>query len=53
MLYVTIKKCDYGRYSEHDKNFLSENIGKSFATTRHNINYYRLSNGVLLHLYDS
>jgi hypothetical protein len=42
----------YGHYTADNKAFLLANINKEFDCTRHNMNYYKLPNGGLVHLYE-
>ena len=49
---ATIKGFEKGRYTEENRNWLKENIGKTFEYEKHNINYVRFSNGFLCHIYE-
>lgn len=42
----------YGHYMPDNREFLQANIGKEFDCIRHNINYFKLPNGCLVHLYE-
>lgn len=42
----------YGHYSRDNREYLQANIGNEFDCIRHNINYYRLPNGYLVHIYE-
>ena len=47
-----IKGFKEGRYTEENRNWLKENIGKTFECEKHNINYVRFTNGFLCHIYE-
>ena len=40
----------YGNYTQANREFLLSNNGKEFSAVRHNINYFRLANGYLVHI---
>lgn len=42
----------YGNYTSINRNFLIENDRKEFSAVRHSINYFRLANGYLVHIYE-
>lgn len=49
---ATIKGFEKGRYTEENRNWLEQNMGKTFECEKHNINYVRFSNGFLCHIYE-
>jgi hypothetical protein len=48
---ATIRHAQYGRYTEENRKWLEENIGKTFECEVHNINYVVFKNGFLCHVY--
>lgn len=43
----------FGRYSKENRDFLRQNDGQEFDVVRHNMNYYRLPNNYLVHIYET
>ena len=49
---ATIKGFEKGRYTEENREWLKQNIGKTSECEKHNINYVRFPNGFLCHIYE-
>ena len=49
---ATIKGFEKGRYTEENREWLKQNVGKTYECEKHNINYVRFSNGFLCHIYE-
>jgi len=43
----------YGNYTPENKKWIDDNLGLVFVAKRHNINYYILDNGFLVHIYNT
>ena len=43
----------YGKLSMKNKNFIIDFIGHVFEANLHNMNYYKINNGMLIHVYDA
>lgn len=42
----------YGHYGKDNREWLQSNVNGVYDATRHNINYYKLPNGYLVHIYE-
>lgn len=42
----------YGHYTNDNREFLKANVNGVFDCVRHNINYFKLPNGFLVHIYE-
>lgn len=42
----------YGHYMADNREWLKANVNKVFDCSRHNMNYYKLPNGFLVHIYE-
>ena len=43
----------YGLLHDAERKFIKEHDGEVFTATRHNMNYYKLENGMLVHVYNT
>ena len=43
----------YGQLSAENSSFIKDFIGEEFTAVRANMNYYRLKNGYLVHIYNA
>jgi hypothetical protein len=56
---VSIKITDssigfpFGTMSDENRKFVAESLGKVFKARLHNVNYYRLESGMLVHVYNA
>ena len=50
--YFSDTKFPYGFLDLENKSFITENVGNVFDGERVNMNYYRLANGMLVHIYN-
>lgn len=59
--YVTIRivgslsgtSFPYGTLSDENRRFIAESVGMEFRAIRNNMNYYRLPNDMLVHVYNA
>lgn len=46
-------KFPYGFTGKENQEFVRDSVGQVFEAERVNMNYYRLANGVLVHIYNA
>lgn len=46
-------KFPYGPMTEANRQFLIDFLGEEFTAERINMNYYKLKNGMLVHIYNA